>query len=646
MEFDYKKWAVRTEHLYMDILKEYDETVSGYFEEGIAEKQKTIQILQKKLQHAGGSIAAELGGELMNLEGDLLSEKQRLRRKMMLFIIGDGKSGKSTLINALLGLKKEIAEIDDLPNTRYIHVYTNEIEAGKVLIHYYNDQNELCEELITQEECMERIQKEREEIRANDRECKKKIRALAQGKSPEEKEEIERAVYQEFGKSGNIMELFFGIENSELLEQCNLIDTPGFNQNIDCKYIAKKKNIEALKSHYNQADGILWVLDSQTISGSNTKKMYSQLCEAYEDSKEDMKKNLFYVVNKMDIITKPEDKKRLMEEARELYRDLAANVVFLSAKMAFDGQCMEDGKKIAESGYQGLVDRVSQTFLQRQAGWNLSRIRSNYMNTKKSLEECVRQAYRKIEEYKGLHAEYKSKVERIGSYRRKSITQELRSAREHLMELGKERIHAQIDLLNAGSEEERKNQIIHRLFCLHECYDEFEQIYHVELHNMEKVYQELEPGVCLSEYEHYKNYDYSGIALPQMEELPDFVVSSLFSYEKEGIGEILSLFGGIGQRVMFWAKKPKILESLVSQFQLQLEQMEESIKQQLMTYQQERENRCQLILNNSYEKIVGKPECLNEVMETMRSSRAVFAETEKTDVYLYEMLLREDGKQE
>ena len=79
-----------------------------------------------------------------------------------------------------------------------------------------------------------------------------------EGKSPEEKEEIERAIYQEFGKSGNIIELFWGLEHSELLEKCNLIDTPGFNQNIDSKYIEKKRNIEALKSHYNQADGILW----------------------------------------------------------------------------------------------------------------------------------------------------------------------------------------------------------------------------------------------------------------------------------------------------------------------------------------------------------------------------------------------------
>ena len=638
MAFDYKKWVDRTENLYMNILKEYDAAVSSYFKEGIRDKQAAIQILQKHLYSQGGSTAEELSGQLIDLESELLSEKQRLNRKMMLFIIGDGKSGKSTLINALIGLRKEIAEIDDLPNTRYIHVYTNEIKAGMVRIRYYNDENEICEEMITQDECLKRIQNEREEIKKNDRECKKKIRELSKGKSPEEKEEIEKAIYQEFGKSGNIIELFWGIENSKLLEKCNLIDTPGFNQNIDCKYIEKKRNIEALKSHYNQADGILWVLDSQTISGTNTKKLYGQLCEAYEDSKEDMKKNLFYVVNKMDIITTLDDKRRLVEEAKSLYLEQAANIAFLSAKMAFEGQCNEDEKKIKESGLVELLDRISKTFLQRQAGWNLSRIRNNYRRTKSSLAQTVSAAYRKMERYKTQYSKYTAEIQKESKRQRKSIDKALYETSDSLLQIGKERIRAQIDILNAGSNEERKSQIIHRLFCLNECYDEFETIYHEKLFYLQKVYNGLDQKVCLSEYEHYKNYDYSSIELPQMDDLPDFVVSSVFSYEKEGIGELLSLFGGVGQRLMFWANKNKIIEALISQYESQIHEMKNSIWSRLSTYEQERKMRCSVILNNSYEKIVGEMENVERTMQMMKNSIEVFAEPEKLEIHLYEML--------
>lgn len=640
MAFDYKKWVIRTEELYMHILKEYDETVSAYFEDAIDHKKMAIRILQTHLTRSGGSLAEELSEQLIDLENELLSEKQRLRRKMMLFVIGDGKSGKSTLVNALIGLGQEVAEIDDLPNTRYIHIYTNEIEKGMVRIRYYNEENEICEEMISQSECLQRIQKEREEIKQNERECKKKIRELSKGKSPEEKEEIERAIYQEFGKSGNIIELFWGLEKSRLLENCNLIDTPGFNQNIDSKYIEKKRNIEALKSHYNQADGILWVLDSQTISGSNTKKLYSQLCEAYEDSKEDMKKNLFYVVNKMDIITTEEDKKRLVEEAGSLYQDLAVNIAYLSAKMAFEGQCDLDDKKIAQSGMDMLLDRISQTFLQRQTGWNLSRIRNNYLRTKQNLINNASQTYDKIEQYRKLFTTKCTLIQNKSQKWERKIENLLCETCEELLQVGKERILAQIDTLGVGSNEERKNRIMYQLFCLDECYDEFEEIYHQKLYWLKRKFDNLDQKVCLSEYAYYKNYDYSDIALPQMEELPDFMVSSVFSYEKEGIGELLSLFGGIGQRVMFWANKSKISDSLIREFELQIRKMKDAIWEQLINYKIERVHRCDLILINSYEKIVGEQKYVNDTQKMIQNSIAAFTEPEKLELHFYEMLMK------
>ena len=142
----------------------------------------------------------------------------------------------------------------------------------------------------------------------------------------------------------------------------------------------------------------------------------------------------------------------------------------------------------------------------------------------------------------------------------------------------------------------------------------------------------------MSEYEHYKNYDYSSIELPQMDDLPDFVVSSVFSYEKEGIGELLSLFGGVGQRLMFWANKNKIIEALISQYESQIQEMKNSIWSRLSTYEQERKMRCSVILNNSYEKIVGEMENVERTMQMMKNCIEVFAEPEKLEIHLYEML--------
>ena len=121
-----------------------------------------------------------------------------------------------------------------------------------------------------------------------------------------------------------------------------------------------------------------------------------------------------------------------------------------------------------------------------------------------------------------------------------------------------------------------------------------------------------------------------------MEELPEFVITNVFSYENEGIREFLSLFGeyikGVGQKVMFWANKSKILTALESEFETQIQQMEQLIKNQLFTYQQEREKRCRVILINSYEKIVGKSDDLKDTLRVMKNTIDLFEETEKLDI--------------
>ena len=44
------------------------------------------------------------------------------------------------------------------------------------------------------------------------------------------------------------------------------------------------------------------------------------------------------------------------------------------------------------------------------------------------------------------------------------------------------------------------------------------------------------------------------------------------------------------------------------------------------------------VLNNSYEKIVGEMENVERTMQMMKNSIEVFAEPEKLEIHLYEML--------
>lgn len=81
-----------------------------------------------------GKLTAELTGNLEEVCTSYNELANNIDDKLMIFIVGSGSTGKSTLLNALVGY--EVAKTDELPSTWKIDVYSPSLKDNTAVIKY------------------------------------------------------------------------------------------------------------------------------------------------------------------------------------------------------------------------------------------------------------------------------------------------------------------------------------------------------------------------------------------------------------------------------------------------------------------------------------------------------------------------------
>lgn len=132
--------ALKMQELYWKTLVSVQSCDINKIREELFKKESALKSHINKL-HIGSD--TQYGSLLKNYVDSINSMKvqynelhQHVNEKMMIFIVGNGNAGKSTLLNALVGA--DIAKTDELPNTWKIDVYSPDVEVGKAEIHYIN----------------------------------------------------------------------------------------------------------------------------------------------------------------------------------------------------------------------------------------------------------------------------------------------------------------------------------------------------------------------------------------------------------------------------------------------------------------------------------------------------------------------------
>lgn len=328
---------------------------------------------------------------------------KELENPFLLFIMGSGNYGKSTLINALL--QEKVIETSDIPNTWKLDLFIKS-DNEKVEI-TYNDEREIVKSLSRGKKI---LKEEEDKFKTSKKEISKKIlnykNKLSKDKLKEFKIEQEKLhLYK-----SDIDQIKYYLKNKKILNDFTIVDTPGLNQTL------LKNTIKRMNTYYQKADGVIWLIDAQNIVSKETNKLIEEINKI--DNLHE--KKIIGVVNKIDIIKNDKDLERLKEKVNEIYNNKFNDIVYISARDALDGIINKDKYLINKSNINSLYKSIDKNFKQI---CEKKQIDSKYKNLSIMKENLLykiysykRDLYKDISDYNEIEIELNKSCDDIYLY--------------------------------------------------------------------------------------------------------------------------------------------------------------------------------------------------------------------------------------
>ena len=301
---------------------------------------------------------------------------KELKKPFLLFVIGPGKYGKSTIINSLL--EDNILQTKDIPNTWKLDLLIHSNDR-KIEIIYDDDSFQS----FSYEKGNEILKNE--EIKSKDSKifAKNEFQKYKNGKNLkiEELKLYKKYLEDKYLYKSNISEVRHYINKEGILNEFIIVDTPGLNQNL------LKNTKKRMIDYYKRADGVIWVLDSQNIVSKSSNDLLNELKENYLIHNKN--NNIICVVNKIDIIKKKEnDLFKVKDKINQLYSNYFKDIVLISSKEAIIGYIKNDKNLIESSNIKGLKDSIDINFKRYSEDMQ---IRSKFKNLKLMSNKIIKE---------------------------------------------------------------------------------------------------------------------------------------------------------------------------------------------------------------------------------------------------------------
>ncbi len=580
------------------------------------EKMQVIVYLKTNISRLeSGKKTKMLLEALSQIVSDLKELYDNFEDKLMIFIIGNGNVGKSTLLNALVGA--EVAETNFIPNTWKIDIYCPDLDKDKAVIKYING---IKEEMLIGK-AVELISKEEKKSK----DCKKiyndNLNAKLKGITiKEEREEIKSFLAEKYLYKSNIAEVKWPVSNNWILEKCLLVDTPGLNQDLH-----SIKQLGSINDYYHKADGVLWILDGQTIAASNTKMMMEDLSSVLK-AVGGIRDNIIGVINRMDLIKKNgglEAEGKVMNDANDIFGSRYSKIIGISAKKAFEALVSNDPITLEASGILELQKAIRELFIAKAEGVK-SRAKVQGLNKLINLSaEIIDNFYSQVENYKCIY--YQKTEELSGAIEKfkKGLELDIKVFfLDYLLEV-ESRVNIYIDSLADGKGSNYIREVIYKEDDLIVSINRLIENKQLEIKNKILTWERI---ITISEFRYIANSKivsqdnieiYMGFDLIELNDIEYFIPSMN--------GDLFAFVGNIFGKAMFAIRKNSIKDKINL-----------AIKKQCLGIENELVNQFNDIIDKKFKLCKEKRDyTFKELLFNFRDIEAVIKVLEECKKWLY-----------
>ncbi|MGL5327659.1 MAG: GTPase, partial [Peptostreptococcaceae bacterium] len=332
----------------------------------INDLQSAIEILNLNIDNAHKNNSTKLMDDIQIVINKNIESVKELKNPFLLFIMGCGNYGKSTLINVLLN--KIVVQTNDIPNTWKLDLF---IKSSKELMEItYKDSTKKRTSL---RQGSRFLQIEEDKIRKSKTEISKNINIYKRSNevSIKELKKYKTELEQRELYNSNIEQIKYYIDCGNVLNDFIIVDTPGLNQTL------LKNTMNRMKEYYTKSDGIIWLIDAQNLVSNENNKLIEEINKI--DNIHSTNKKIIAVVNKIDIISKynKTNIEKVKMKANNLFKDKFCDIVYISAKQALDGIFNCDYDLIEKSNIDELYSSIEKNFTKV---CEINQIESKYKN--------------------------------------------------------------------------------------------------------------------------------------------------------------------------------------------------------------------------------------------------------------------------
>lgn len=593
MSFNIDNLSNYMESLYNSIVLQSNILSLDCFKNNLLEKQLYVEEFINSLQQINqGTISRDVIENMKIISNEFKEIHDNFDDKLMIFIVGNGNVGKSTLLNALVG--KEVAKTNFLPTTWKIDVYSPELSEHKAIIKYTNGK----QETLNIDKAKEKVTEEEVKSKESNKTYKEKLKQeLRDVRNKQQIDEIKMYLNKKYIYKSNISEVRWPVKSNWLLERCLLVDTPGLNQELN-----SLEQLGDVNSYYHKADGVIWILNGTTIATETPNKLLRELDDSLENVG-GLRDNIIGVINRIDLLKKnggQEQVDKVYNDATNHFGDKFTDIIGVSAKQAYEGIINDDKNIVKESGILELQNAIRNIFLSKANTVKENAKIQGSNRLIKNTESILNTFKKKIDYYEDM---YISKDENLRISKENfinSIKDDLSSLINNYLNEVDKRVDAYVDELSNGEGIDFIKNTIYKVNEFESRKNSFIKNKKLEIENNVTTWVKL----CkISEYKYIQpKSTKNDLSINISINLNNINTSVFFTPSQEGT--LMSGLGNLIKKIEFLFRKNGIKRNLMSTIENQCKGIEKELINEIESIVNQNYNDCKNILNVTFKKIL------------------------------------------